>query len=216
MKQRTHLIIAVLALLVSVQSFSAVKNIAHRGGALLAPENTLAAFRNAVALRADYLELDIVLSSDDSMMVIHDATVDRTTNGSGAVRAMTYAQLRTLDAGIKFHPRFAGERIPTFAEVLAVARSSAYNIRLVPELKSDESHLASLVVTMVQNAGMKSRVILSSFRLSQLLAVKNLDSTIQVQLFATASPVTIDNLRLIRGEWIGSDVTNSGNVTYAH
>ncbi len=69
MKQRIHLLIAALALLACVPSFSAVKNIAHRGGALLAPENTLAAFRNAVALRADYLELDIILSSDDSIWV---------------------------------------------------------------------------------------------------------------------------------------------------
>jgi glycerophosphoryl diester phosphodiesterase len=100
--------------------------IAHRGGSDLAPENTLAAFRNAAAAwRADMIELDVHASADGYCVVIHDPTVDRTTDGSGAVAGMTLAQLREFDAGYRFtdaHGAFAFRgrdvRIPTIEEVL--------------------------------------------------------------------------------------------------
>ena len=75
---------------------------AHRGGARIGPENTLAAFERAHALGVDGFELDVRLSRDGEVMVIHDADVDRTTNGSGKVSAMTSAELRALDAGCRF------------------------------------------------------------------------------------------------------------------
>jgi glycerophosphoryl diester phosphodiesterase len=101
--------------------------IAHRGGAGLAPENTLAAFHNgATKWAADMIELDVHASADGECVVIHDATIDRTTNGSGAVASMTVAQLQSFDAGYRFTPdggktfpfRDRGVTIPTLAQVL--------------------------------------------------------------------------------------------------
>ncbi|MDD8017219.1 MAG: glycerophosphodiester phosphodiesterase family protein [Bacteroidota bacterium] len=213
MKQST---IVMAVLMACIQSVAGVKVIAHRGGSLLAPENTLAAFHNAIALKADYLELDMQLSSDDSIMIMHDATVDRTTTGTGMVRSMTYAQLRALDAGSKFGPSFAGEKIPTLSEVLAAAKGSVNNIKLFPEFKSSEANVVQLVVTMLQNWNMQSRAVPSSFDINQLTAVKALDASIQVQLYATASTATINQLKAAGGEWIGSDVTSQAVVDSAH
>lgn len=99
--------------------------IAHRGFSAAAPENTLAAFAAALTFGADVVECDVHLSSDCRVMVIHDATVDRTTDGSGAVWSRSEASLRALDAG-------AGEKIPTLAEVLRLVKGRA---RVLVELK---------------------------------------------------------------------------------
>ncbi|MDP1678017.1 MAG: glycerophosphodiester phosphodiesterase family protein [Bacteroidota bacterium] len=216
MKQRIQLSIAMVILMVCAQSFAGVKNIAHRGGAMLAPENTLAAFNNAVALKADYLELDILISSDDSLMIMHDNTVDRTTNGTGSVSSMTYAQLRVLDAGSKFNISFASEKIPTFSEVLEVAKNSPNNIGIVAEVKSTDPTAVQKSVAMIQKYGMQSRVILSSFNINQITSAKTLDPTIRVQLFATASNAIIDQVKAINGEWIGSSLGTQPLIDYAH
>src|SRR3989440_12125231 len=96
--------------------------IAHRGASGNAPENTLAAFREAVALGATFIETDLQLSRDARFVAIHDATVNRTTNGQGAVHDMTLADLRRLDAGSWFGSEFAGERIPTLEEILEFSK----------------------------------------------------------------------------------------------
>src|SRR4051812_30983838 len=90
--------------------------IGHRGGRALAPENTLAAFRNAIRLGADYVEVDIRETSDGELVLMHDRTVDRTTNGKGAVKDLDFATIRALDAGSKFAPQYAGEKVPTLEE----------------------------------------------------------------------------------------------------
>lgn len=96
--------------------------IAHRGGRALAPENTLTAFRNAIRLGADYIEIDVRTTKDGHLVLMHDRTVDRTTNGVGAVRDLDFAAIRSLDAGSKFDPKYAGERIPTLDEALELCR----------------------------------------------------------------------------------------------
>jgi len=93
-------------------------NIAHRGASGHAPENTLAAFDKAVEMKADFFELDVQMSKDGHLVVIHDTTVDRTTDGTGRVKDLTLEELKRLDAGSWFGPEFAGERIPTLEEVL--------------------------------------------------------------------------------------------------
>lgn len=92
--------------------------IAHRGASARAPENTFAAFEEAVRVGVDAVELDVHLSADGVPVVIHDATVERTTDGRGAVASHTCARLRRLDAGSWFSPRYRGERIPTLDETL--------------------------------------------------------------------------------------------------
>lgn len=91
--------------------------IAHRGASGAAPENTLAAFRRALP-DADVIELDVHLTADDSVVVMHDATVDRTTNGTGAIHELSSATIANLDAGSWFGDAFAGERVPTLDQVL--------------------------------------------------------------------------------------------------
>ncbi len=93
-------------------------NIAHRGASALAPENTMAAFAMAVELGADAIELDLHVSRDGELVVIHDHTLDRTTDGEGPVHTRSLQELKRLDAGRWFGESFAGQRIPTLAEVL--------------------------------------------------------------------------------------------------
>ena len=106
--------------------------VGHRGWLARCPENTLASLRAAADLGVGALEFDLYLSSDGHMVVIHDASVDRTTDGTGRVQEMTLAELKRLDAGGWFAPEFAGERIPTLDEVLAAAPEG---LLLYPEVK---------------------------------------------------------------------------------
>jgi glycerophosphoryl diester phosphodiesterase len=96
--------------------------ISHRGEHLAHPENTLPAFEAAIEAGADFFELDVRTSSDGRLVLMHDATVNRTTNGTGKVRELTLDRIRTLDAGAKFEPNFRGTKVPTFEEALNLAR----------------------------------------------------------------------------------------------
>ncbi|WP_160720385.1 glycerophosphodiester phosphodiesterase [Bacillus sp. USDA818B3_A] len=92
--------------------------IGHRGAAGYCPENTFASFHKALLLGVDFLELDVQMTKDGELVVIHDPTVNRTTNGKGKVKDFTLKEIQTLDAGSWFHPRFSGERIPSFCQFL--------------------------------------------------------------------------------------------------
>ncbi len=157
---------------------------AHRGGAALAPENTLAAVRNALALGADVIELDLHVSRDGAVVVIHDATLDRTTNGRGFVRDTALADLQRLDAGSWFNARFAGERVPTLREVLEVVRGHGNErVRLNLETKYDArgpappANFEELVLEQVRAAGLSGRAIVQSFYYPSIVRVKTLDSS---------------------------------------
>lgn len=138
--------------------------VAHRGGARLAPENTMVAFRSAVEdYGSDMLELDVRLSSDGRVVVIHDATVDRTTDGSGAVAELTWSSLRSLDAGCRFEAEdgslgFAGGRaeLPLLDEVL----ESFPHMRLNVEAKCRE--VAGPLVERIQAHGAMHRVLVAA------------------------------------------------------
>lgn len=137
--------------------------IAHRGASALAPENTLAAFELALELNADGIELDVMLSSDDELVVIHDVSVDRTTNGIGKVPQMTYAQLRELDAGSKFGEAFSGQHLPTLSEVFeSVGGKMLINVEL-KNYHAPFDDLAARVVRLIERFGLQESVLLSSF-----------------------------------------------------
>ena len=106
---------------------------AHRGARAVAPENTLPAFARALELGADGIELDVQCSADGHLVVMHDFAVDKTTDGTGQVAALTLAELRRLDAGHAFGPAFAGVRVPTLEEVLDLVGNRC---RLNIEIKS--------------------------------------------------------------------------------
>jgi len=124
--------------------------IAHRGGAALAPENTLAAFEKSNDIGADYFELDVYLSTDDSLMIIHDGTVNRTTNGYGSIESMSYNELRQFDAGSWFDSEFTGEKIPTLSESLFLAKNCSNEVKVVIEIKSTNPEVPEKVVEIVQ------------------------------------------------------------------
>ena len=140
---------------------------AHRGFSGENPENTLAAFRAAIAAGADMIELDVHLTRDNELVVIHDDTLERTTDGKGNVADKTLAELKRLDAGFRFNSRFAGERIPTLAEVLDVARGRILvNIELKKGKKAfpyTMEELADRTLAAVEKAGMLDQVLFSSF-----------------------------------------------------
>jgi glycerophosphoryl diester phosphodiesterase len=100
----------------------AIDVIAHRGASSYAPENTLASFRRAMELQADWFELDCLLTKDGEVLICHDDTVDRTTNGKGKIAELTLAELKQLDAGSWFDPKFKGEPLPTLNEALDLAK----------------------------------------------------------------------------------------------
>lgn len=114
---------------------SHVYTIGHRGAAGYAPENTFAAFDKAIKLKADFIELDVQMSRDGELVVIHDPTIDRTTNGSGEVRNLSLNELQKYDAGGWFHPTFRFQKIPTLSQVLD---RYSKDIRLLIELKDPE------------------------------------------------------------------------------
>lgn len=130
---------------------------AHRGASAEAPENTLAAFELALQQGAGGIELDVHLSRDGVPMVIHDETLERTTNERGAVSARTAAELQRLDAGSWFAPGFSGEEVPTLEQVLQLVGEQA---RINIEIKSSAAGAAVLDV-LQRYPG--SRVLVSSF-----------------------------------------------------
>lgn len=95
-----------------------IVNVAHRGASGSYPENTLLAFRKALEIGADEIELDLHSTKDGHLVVMHDGTVDRTTDGTGAIGEMTLTEIKALDAGSAFGERFRGERVPTWEEAL--------------------------------------------------------------------------------------------------
>ncbi|MEH7379970.1 glycerophosphodiester phosphodiesterase family protein [Bacillus sp. JJ1533] len=112
-----------------------VENVAHRGASGYAPENTIAGFDVAVDMKADYIEIDVQRSKDGELVLIHDTTVDRTTDGTGKVGDLTFEKLRSLDAGSWKGEQFAGEQIPTFEEILERYRGK---VGIFIELKAPE------------------------------------------------------------------------------
>jgi len=157
--------------------------IAHRGFSGSAPENTLIAFLKALEIGSDMVELDVQLSKDREVMVFHDDTLERTTNGWGRVVDYTLTDLKTLDAGSRLAAQFAGERIPTLREVLDLVRGRCLvNI----EIKHPNhglypiTDLVDRALLEVKNVGMLDEVIFSSFNPSALDWIKKNEPLVRV------------------------------------
>jgi glycerophosphoryl diester phosphodiesterase len=149
-----------------------VENIAHRGSSRKAPENTLAAFQQAILDQASAIELDVHLTLDGEIVVIHDEKIDRTTDGRGWVKDLTLSEIRQFSAGKWFSETHRAEKVPTLREVLEMIEQSSVwlNIELknniVPYPKLEES-----VVAEIEYFGMEKRVVISSFNHSSLVAL---------------------------------------------
>ena len=147
--------------------------IAHRGGGAYAPENTLAAFRRGIVEGADWLEMDVQMTKDGALVVIHDETVDRTTNGHGRVDQLTLAQIRALDAG-------QGEQVPTFDEVIALAKESGVGI--MPEAKSAHLYpgIEAKMVQALVGADYVDQTVIQSFQPQALDTIHDLNPNVRL------------------------------------
>jgi glycerophosphoryl diester phosphodiesterase len=181
--------------------------VAHRGWSGLAPENTMAAFRLAVAdPRISWIELDVQLSKDGIPVVIHDYKLRRTTGASGDVKDYTIEQLTKLDNGSWFSPQFHNERIPTLEQVLKELQG---RIKLNIELKTKDQlypGLEQAVIDLVQAYSMEANVIITSFDTSALKTTKRLAPSIRTGLITSSVPITIkDQLRVLGADLLSVD-----------
>jgi glycerophosphoryl diester phosphodiesterase len=148
---------------------------AHRGASGMAPENTMAAVVMALECGAPMVEIDVQYTSDRKMVVFHDDTLERTTNGTGLIKDRTYDELRQLDAGSWFSPSFVGQRIPALIDVLQELRGRAYvNIEIKPRAASEQAaaELAELLA-LVRGLEMFSKCVFSSFDHSALVYLRS-------------------------------------------
>jgi glycerophosphoryl diester phosphodiesterase len=172
---------------------------AHRGASNSAPENTIAAFRLAISQKADAIELDAKCTSDGQIVIIHDQTVDRTTNGTGKVGELPLVAINELDAGGWFHSEYSGEAIPTLDEVFETLGSQIFiNIELT-NYASPTDHLPQKVVQIILHHGLENQVLLSSFN---PLALRRAHS------FAPQIPLGLLSLPGFQGIWARSFLGN--------
>ena len=142
--------------------------IAHRGASSYAPENTFAAYDLALQMGVFHIELDVEFTSDGHIVVIHDDTIDRTTNGSGLVTSYTLAELQELDAGSWFGAQFGGEQIRTFDEILARYKG---RLHIHTEIKGRSPSLSQKTADVVRKHGMEEDVTITSCPASFCLLV---------------------------------------------
>lgn len=155
--------------------------IAHRGASGHAPENTLAAFRQAVALGATFIETDLQLTRDARFVAIHDDTVNRTTNGQGAVHDLTLPDVRKLDAGSWFGSEFAGERVPTLEEILEFSKK--HDVVFYLELKPGGSWGGEhALIGALRESGEIPRSVVISFDAGILASIRKIEPTLMTGL----------------------------------
>jgi glycerophosphoryl diester phosphodiesterase len=171
--------------------------IAHRGDSAQRPENTLASFASALEVGAGIVELDVQLTADGQVVVIHDPEVDRTTNGRGDVRRMELAEIRALSAGYpdRFGDAWSGERVPTLAEALALVHGRA---RVMIEIKKDsvsndaEGGIEARTIAEVRRQGLTDRVALISFEHRALVRCREqAPEIVRGHLFGRTTPAEV-------------------------
>jgi len=177
---------------------SPIRVIAHRGFSGQAPENTLVAIRQAIEVGADMVEIDVTVTADGHVILLHDETLDRTTNGQGLPTTMTLDEIRELDAGSWFAPEYAGERIPTLTEVLDTVKD---RILINVEIKSEavEHGVVPKVAALIVEHGMRDQVVVSSFSPEALRLMKITDpAVITATLFNKELHTDLDPLEIIQ------------------
>lgn len=191
-------------------------NFAHRGASIRAPENTLEAFRRAIKDGAGGLELDVHMTRDGRVVVMHDDTVDRTTDGSGAVRDMTLDEIRALDAGYRFSPdgglarpyRGRGAGVPTLAEVYRNFPDARVNI----DIKEDQPGVEEAVARVIEDAAAEDRTIVASgidrvikrFRVVTGAKIPTAASRREIEWFLLFSRLRLESL--LRPEYVALQV----------
>lgn len=135
--------------------------VGHRGVMALSPENTLPSFQLAIDYELDGVETDVKMTKDGALVLIHDETVDRTTNGQGRVGDMTLEELKALDAGAYFAPQFKGVRIPLLSEFLELMQGQEMLLNI--EIKDNSLDVLDKTIAMIDDHGLREHVVITSF-----------------------------------------------------
>lgn len=190
--------------------------VGHRGNSSVAPENTMPAFVSTTRSGADYFEIDITLTKDGIPVVIHDDTVDRTTDGTGAVSDLTLDEIRALDAGSWFSPAFAGTKIPTFDEVLTYVANGGADV--VIEYKGDWSvEDTQMTVDMIDAAGARGRVFTQSFSTTSVANIAAVAPDLPVgYLTSGIDAAIIDTAKRIGADAVNPSTATAETVALAH
>ena len=197
------LIIFTAFILLSTQVIAQTKIVAHRGFSSVAPENTLIAFQKAIECQADYFELDVHKTENDSIVVIHDSSVDKTSsnNATGEIANMNYSDLATIKVGYseKFGNKYENEKIPTLREALKLAKGK---IKVCIEIKVLGAEKE--ILNIINDLGVNDEVIIFSFYYPVLAKIRQLDKNIQILfLIDTANELAIDYAKVIKSNAIG-------------
>ena len=178
--------------------------VAHRGGCALRPENTLSAFWHTIELGADMVEADVRLTRDGKLVLLHDDSLERTTNGQGNVKDFTLQELRQLDAGSHFDPRYGAETIPTLEDLFRLCRS---RVKILLDLKAGEEYERQ-IVDLITAYRMEFDVVVGVRTLDALRKIKELNPAIRVLSFGYPMDVAFEILEagaeIIRfwGNWV--------------
>ena len=157
-----------------------MKVIAHRGASGYAPENTLAAFKKALEKNCTGIEFDVQMTKDGEIIVCHDYTVDRTTNGSGHIKNLTLTEIKGLDAGSWFDKKFSEEKIPTLEEVFEIVPSGILMNIEIKNLAKERREIEQKVVDLVIEHNRIDDVIISSFDHLSLKTVREINRDIRI------------------------------------
>lgn len=160
-----------------------MKIYAHRGSSGTHPENTIAAFRATAKLPVHGVEFDVHMTKDHELVVIHDETINRTSNGAGFIKDLTLAELKEFDFGSWFSPKFKKETIPTLREVLYVFKDTEHHLNI--ELKSDVfpyEGMEQAIIQMLNDYRLEARVVISSFNHEMIRDFKQLASPIETAI----------------------------------
>jgi glycerophosphoryl diester phosphodiesterase len=178
--------------------------IGHRGASAHAPENTLAAFRRAVELGASAVEMDLRVTRDGKVVLLHDARVNRTTDGHGRIDQLSFGAVRKLDAGSWFDKEFAGERVPTLEEALALA--AELNVWLYLELKIPlEGSLPFALAEQLRRSRRLDRVVLLSFDPAALSLMRTTDPRLLTGLLVGRAGPTVEAARRAEAQLVAPD-----------
>jgi len=160
----------------------------HRGSRGLSPENTIPSFKLGISYGVDGIELDIHLSKDKKLIVMHDETVDRTTDGHGKIQDMTYEQIMALDAGVKFGPQWKGTKVPLLSEVFDEFGSSIlYKVEIKHSSKVYPD-IERILLDEIEKHSLKNRVQIISFDFDSLKNVRELDKGIEMGIIIEGRP----------------------------
>jgi glycerophosphoryl diester phosphodiesterase len=191
------LLLSIAAAATSMAGDPATLVAAHRGGAALWPENSLLAFRGSLALGVDALELDLHMTADGEIVVLHDPTLERTTTARGRVRDLKLADL----AGVRLKTRdgvVTDERIPTFAQVLDLA--ALVSVELLPEIKVDANRqrydgIEETVLALVRARGLQARTTIQAFQVETIRRLRELEPKARTMLLVARGDVERDRAR---------------------